>query len=186
MIGWIILACEIGFWVFVLTGLFFRYILRFKKTGGFLLLCTPLVDLFLIIMTIIDLRNGATANTFHGLAAIYIGITIVYGHGMIKWADERFAHRFAGGPKPVKDPKFGREHAKTERVGWYRHLLAWLIGCVLLLLMVWFVDAPTRTESLLGLIGKWTIVLFIDFLISFSYTIWPKKQREDSAVQSNE
>jgi hypothetical protein len=27
------------------------------------------------------------------------------------------------------------------------------------------------------MIGKWAIVLAIDFLISFSYTIWPRKEK---------
>ncbi|MFT4412819.1 hypothetical protein ACLM5H_03065 [Fredinandcohnia humi] len=182
MIGWLIVACEIGFWVFVIVGLFFRYILRLKKIGGFLLLCTPLIDLFLIIMTVIDLKNGATANTFHGIAAIYIGVTIAYGHQMIKYVDERFAYRFAGGPKPEKAPKFGAAHAKKERNGWFRHLWSWAIGIVLLYCMVWFVGDSSKTESLTGLARVWSVILFIDFLISFSYTLWPKKEKTEASI----
>lgn len=181
MIGWFIVACEIGFWIFVVAGLFFRYILRQKKIGGLLLLCTPLVDLVLIIATVIDLKNGATANTFHGLAAIYLGVTIASGHRMIKWADERFAYRFAGGPKPQKAPKFGSAHAKHERNGWFRHALAWAIGGLLLFAMILYVGDSSNTESLSGLFKVWSIVLFIDFLISFSYTVLPKKEK----VQNN-
>ncbi|MEH7237153.1 hypothetical protein [Bacillus sp. JJ1562] len=180
MIGWLIVACEIGFWIFVITGLFFRYILRYKKVGGLLLLCTPLVDLVLIIATVIDLKNGSTANIFHGLAAIYLGVTIASGHRMIKWADERFAYRFAGGPKPQKAPKFGAARAKHEQSGWFRHALAWAIGGILLFAMIWFVGDSSKTESLSGLFNVWSMVLFIDFLISFSYTIWPKKEKIES------
>ncbi|AIM16638.1 MULTISPECIES: hypothetical protein [Neobacillus] len=177
MIGWFIVAAEVGFWVFVISGLFFRYLLKLKRLGGFLLLSTPLIDLLLIIVTVMDIKNGATANTFHGLAAIYIGVTIVYGHRMIKWADERFAYWLAGGAKPKKGPKYGSEHARIERIGWFRHLLAWFIGCSLLYLMVWSIGEPSRTENLLSLIKTWTMILIIDFIISFSYTIWPKKEK---------
>ncbi|MDN4071528.1 hypothetical protein [Fictibacillus terranigra] len=50
---------------------------------------------------------------------------------MIQWADERFAYRLAQGPAPKK-ARFGRAHAKAEREGWFRHLLSWGVGCILL------------------------------------------------------
>ncbi|BBH20030.1 putative membrane protein YmcC [Paenibacillus baekrokdamisoli] len=180
MIAWFILACEIGFWVFVIAGLFMRYVLKQKKFGGFLLLCTPLIDLILIIVTIIDLRNGTKADFFHGLAAIYIGVTIAYGHRMIQWADARFAHWFAGRAKPQSAPKFGKQHASKERADWFRHLLAWAIGVALLFGMVFIIGNLEQTSQLLSLAGGWTVVLLIDFLISFSYTLWPKKGKDQS------
>lgn len=175
MIGWMILACEIGFWIFVLAGLFARYVLRQKKLGALLLLCTPLIDLVLIICTIVDLRNGATAQLFHGLAAAYVGVTIAFGRRMIQWADERFAYLFAGGPKPKKPPKYGADYAKREREGWYRHLCAWFIGAALLFVIIALVGNAEKTENLLRMAGGWSIILLIDFLISFSYTLWPKR-----------
>lgn len=177
MIGWLIIACEIGFWIFVLSGLFFRYILKLKKVGGFLLFCTPLVDLILLGATIIDLKNGEVANSFHGLSAIYLGVTIVYGHRMIQWADEHFAYRFVNGPQPTKKPKYGSEHAAFERRNWVKHLLAWAIGCALLWVMILLVGHASKTSILSKIINMWTLVLVIDFVWSFSYTIWPRKDK---------
>ncbi|WP_264738118.1 hypothetical protein [Cytobacillus firmus] len=177
MIGWLIIACEIGFWIFVAAGLTARYILKKKALGGFLLLCTPLIDLILIAATTIDLHSGTKATIFHGIAAVYIGVTIAYGKQMIRWADERFAYKFGHGTKPAKPAKNGRDHARRERNGWYRHLFAWIIGLVLLFAMIIFIDKPQQTESLQGLVRIWTLVLAIDFAISFSYTVWPKKRK---------
>lgn len=106
----IIIACEIGFWVFVVLGLLARYVLRWRRTGAVLLAMTPVVDLVLLTAVIINLQGGGTATFFHGLAALYLGVSIVYGHKMIKWADARFAHRFACGPAPVK--RYGREYTQ--------------------------------------------------------------------------
>lgn len=170
-----IIGCEIGFWVFVAAGLIFRYILGLKRTGALLLAATPLVDLILIVATVIDLRNGATASFVHGLAAVYIGVSVAYGHRMIRWADERFAHRFAGAPAPEPRPKHGTAHARRERKTWFLHLLAWIIGCLILLGMIWFVGDDSRTASLWNIIWCWALVLGIDFVWSFSYTLWPKK-----------
>ncbi|MDR9857662.1 hypothetical protein RJP21_29135 [Paenibacillus sp. VCA1] len=177
MIAALIVGCEVAFWVLVLAGLTARYIAGWKRVGGVLLVATPVVDLLLLIFTIIDLRNGAKAEFMHGLAAVYIGVTVAYGHRMIKWADERFAYRFGGGKKPDPAPKHGKEHARREREGWYRHVLAWIVGVILLMLMIWIVNEPSRTEALKKIPMWWGAILGIDFLISFSYTLWPKQKR---------
>jgi hypothetical protein len=196
MIGWLIVACEIGFWIFILSGLIARYIFKMPKTSAVLLICTPLTDLVLLIATAIDLKGGATANMLHGLAAIYLGASIVYGHKMVKWADRWFEYRFAGGPKPEKRKTYGSERAKEERIGWYQHFFAWAIGCSILLGMILLIEGleglqeivkfmsssdkgneagGPSTLALAGTMRVWTMVLVIDFVISFSYTVFPKE-----------
>ncbi|MCA0972184.1 hypothetical protein LCM20_16370 [Halobacillus litoralis] len=176
MIGWLIIACEIGFWVFVLAGLFSRYILKKRKLGAFLLICTPVVDVVLLVATVIDLRNGAEASVLHSLAAIYIGVSVVYGHRMIKWADRQFYYRVSGGEKPVKEKKYGAERAQEERAGWYRHLLTWMIGGGLMGIIILMIQDPQQTEELWGTLRLWSIIIVVDFLISFSYTVFPKRE----------
>jgi hypothetical protein len=178
LIGFLILAGEVAFWAFVLGGLVARYLLRRPRLGVALLLMTPLVDLALVAATVIDLRAGATADVFHGLAAIYVGVSIAFGRRMIRWADERFAHRFAGGPPPKRPPKHGPEHARYQRRGWYRHLLAWAVGSSLLFGMVLLVGDPARTESLSARAAVWALIIAIDFVWSFSYTLWPRKAKQ--------
>lgn len=175
-LAYIIIACEISFWLFIVTGLVLRYILKRKRLGKALLYCTPLIDLVLLTATVIDIRGGAAATAIHGLAAVYIGISVAFGPQMVRWADGRFAHRFAGGGLPSKAPKFGSEHARRERSGWYRHLMAWAIGCGLLAGMVIMVGDAGRTGAFVSTAMMWTIVLAIDFAISFSYTLWPRRE----------
>ncbi|MCQ4088984.1 hypothetical protein [Saccharibacillus sp. JS10] len=173
--GWLIVACEVGFWVIVLSGLFTRYIWKKNKAGAILLLMTPVVDLILLAATVIDIRQGGEATFVHGLAAVYLGATVAFGHRMIKWADERFAYRYGNGPKPIEKPKTGRAHATRQRQDWYRHLLAWTIGIVLLVGMIGLIGDSNKSESLESWIYRWSLILAIDFVISFSYTLWPRK-----------
>ncbi len=177
MIGWLIVSCEIGFWIIVLAGLITRYVWKKKKAGAILLAMTPVVDLILLGATVIDIRQGAEAGFVHGLAAVYIGSTIAFGHRIIKWADGRFAYRYANGPEPVQSPKTGYAHATAQRQGWYRHLLAWTIGSALLAVMIWMIGDEAKSEALRQWILRWGYVLGIDFLISFSYTLWPKGEK---------
>ena len=176
MIYVVIVACEVGFWVVLLACLAARYLLRFPQLGGVLLVCVPLVDLVLFAASVLDLSRGGEASVAHGLAAVYLGVSVVWGHSMVRWADARFAHRFAGGPPPERSPRFGSEHARYERRRWARHLLAWAVGCALLLGGIVFVGDPDRSGALREMAEGWTVVLAVDLLWSFSYTVWPRKR----------
>lgn len=46
--------------------------------------------------------------------------------------------------------------------------------------MIYLVDDANSTEQLVRVIRLWSVVLGIDFLISFSYTISPKKEKRPS------
>lgn len=111
-----IAACEVGFWLVLAAGLLVRYALRRPRLGGVLLLCVPLVDLALLVLTVVDLRRGSAVELAHGLAAVYLGFSVVFGHALIRAADVRVAHRFRGGPAPAAKPASGT---------WARARLAW-------------------------------------------------------------
>ncbi len=171
----VIVACEVGFWLFLLAGLVCRYLLTQQRLSGVLLALAPTVDLVLLVVSVVDLRGGGTATAAHGLAAIYIGVSVGFGHRMLQWADVRFAHRFAGGPPPPKKPKYGAAKAAYERSGWYAHLRAYAVGAALLGLAIIAIHDSSRTEALLNTLQLWTVILAIDAVISFSYTLFPKK-----------
>jgi hypothetical protein len=170
----VIVATEIAFWLLLLAGLVARYGLGRPRVGLVLLAATPLVDLALLAATTVDLRRGGEAALPHALAAVYIGVSVAWGRRLVAWADARFAHRFAGGPAPWRPPRAGRRHAAHQRREWLRHLAAWATGTSLLGLGVLLVGDPDRTVALLNVAALWTLVLAIDFAISFSYALWPR------------
>jgi len=176
-IGWMIVACEIAFWIVILLGLIARYLFNLKKLGLILFALTPLIDLILIVITSIDLYRGATATIAHGLAAVYIGVSLSFGKNMIQWVDERFQYYIAKTvtARPVK--RYGIPFAKHYAKGFIRHLIAFLIGSAILAIMIYFIDNPSRTEALYGVIKVWAIVMAIDLYITVSYFIWPKKDK---------
>jgi hypothetical protein len=173
----LIAACEIGFWLVLLAGLSVRYLLRRRRLGAALLAATPLLDVVLLAATVIDLNGGATANLAHGLSAAYLGYSVAFGRSMIRWADERFAHRFAGGPPPKGRPKYGRARARYEWREFGKAALATAIACAVLLAMIAVVDAPSRTEALLGWTARLGTVLAIWSIWPISHTLWPAKPK---------
>lgn len=178
----LIAACEIGFWLILAGGLALRYATPLKRTAKALLLCVPLTDLILLAATVVHLRSGAKPQASDGLAAVYLGVSIAFGPTMVSWADARFAHRFAHTPRAAGPPKFGREHARHERRMWLRHLLAFAIGSALLLAGSALVGGPHNAQSLLSWIPRWAIVLAVDAVWSFSYTVAPRKQKAKTAM----
>ncbi|WP_409295545.1 hypothetical protein V1498_19350 [Peribacillus sp. SCS-26] len=175
LIGWLIVASEIGFWIVIILGLAARYMLKMNKLGLFLLALTPIIDLFLLAAAGFDLSRGAVATKAHAIAAVYIGISIAFGKSMIEWADVRFRYYIAKeGRRPLK--RTGMDYAKHYFKGWTRHVLAYLIGAGLLGGMIFIIQDPSRTEALEGILKIWTLVVGIDFLISLSYFIWPPKK----------
>ncbi|TDT38388.1 hypothetical protein EV562_105406 [Streptomyces sp. BK208] len=175
MVVALIIACEVGFWVLLALGLGARYLLNWRRTGVFLLLCEPVLELVLFAVTAYDLKNGAEPGWEHGLAALYIGCTVAYGHRTIRWLDGHAAHRLAGGPPPVRPPRHGMPRARHEGALWLRTLLGAAVACALLQGAVWYVGGDGDVSSLRSF--QWTAlrVTGIHGLIALTYPLWPKR-----------
>ncbi|WP_171168655.1 hypothetical protein [Streptomyces sp. I05A-00742] len=175
MIITLIVICEVGFWVLLAGGLSLRYLARMPRAGVAVLLLEPVLELVLLVATAIDLRNGATADWKHGLAAVYVGFSVGLGHSMITWADQRFAHRFAGGPPPVKPPKYGRERAVHEWRTAGRWVTAGLVALALLQAAVWYVGSDGDTSSLRAWQSKMLIMIGINVAVAAYYSLGSRR-----------
>jgi hypothetical protein len=169
----VIIACEIGFWAAIVSGLAVRYVLRRPRLGAALLVCAPLLDLVLLGATAVHLRSGAEASWEHSLAALYVGFSVAYGHRLIRWADVRFAHRFAGGPAPVKP--YGAAYARLCWGGVARTLLASAIAAAVIGLLILVVGDPERTAPLTDTFALLALISSIDLLWAIGYTVWPRR-----------
>lgn len=129
----LVVACEIGFWVVLAAGLVVRYPMRRPRLGGILLLCVPVVDLVLVSASVADVARGTAPGFSHGLAAVYLGFTVAFGHSLVRWADVRFAHRYAGGPAPVRRPRDGMAALPRELKDFGKAVLAALVAGLVLL-----------------------------------------------------
>lgn len=177
-----IVVCEVAFWVAILAGLAARYLLRRPRLGAALLILAPVIDVVLLALVAVDLLGGGTASWQHGLAAIYVGVSVAYGKRMIAWADARFQHRFAGGPAPE------RLTGTRYTVKCWRDVLltglAVVIAAAILGSIIVLVNDATRTSALSGYFGTLGIIFAVDFIWALSYTIWPKKPADTAQSAS--
>ncbi|MFJ8043114.1 hypothetical protein ACIRBX_21730 [Kitasatospora sp. NPDC096147] len=180
MIVTLIVAGEVGFWVLLALALAVRYLLRWRTVSTALLLGLPLIDLVILVLTVLDLRGGTTASWTHGLAASYVGFSVAFGHSLVTWADGHFQHRFAGGPRPPKAPKYGAARAAYEWRIFARTALAAVITVGLIAGVTWFVGDPERTAALNAWYQRMGTITAINLVIAGSYTIWPKQEKRKS------
>ncbi|MFC8225560.1 hypothetical protein [Streptomyces sp. NPDC057287] len=176
MIVTLIVLCEVGFWVLLAAGLALRYVAKKPRLGAAVLLCEPLLEVVLLVVTAIDLKNGAAPDWKHGLAAVYIGFTVGLGHSTIRWVDARVSHRFAGGPPPVKPPKYGMARAVHEWRTAARWVLAAVTAMALLQAAVWYVGGDGDIGSLRMWQQKMLWVIGINLVIAGGYTLFPKQE----------
>lgn len=181
MIIGVILACEIAFWVVIAAGLTLRYPLRRPRAGLVALALVPVVDVVLLVATAWHLRGGATATSAHTLAAFYLGFSVAYGHRVIRWADVRFAHRFAGGPAPVR--LAGAAYARHCWADVGRTAVAVAVASAITWLLVAWVDAPDRTAAFGATYGWGAAILAIGVLYAASYTVWPRAARPQRVAE---
>jgi hypothetical protein len=171
----LIVICEVAFWVLLAAGLTVRYLLRMRRTGAALLLCEPLLEVVLLAVTAIDLKHGARPGWEHGLAALYIGFTVAYGHYTITWLDGHAAHRLAGAPPPVKPPRYGLARARHEGKLWLRSVLAGAIASGLLQIAIWYVGKPESVAPLRLWQATALRTVGIHGVVALTYLLWPKK-----------
>lgn len=157
-----IIASEVGFWVVLLAGLVLRYLVRKRKVSTIVLLGVPVLDLVLLSLITWDmLINNAVAEFTHGLGAIYLSFTVVFGPQIIRKADAWFAYRFASGPKPHRPEDNTWEKVKYEWSQWLRLLVCASLGCLLLGAMILIVDDVARTEELTAWFGRLGLVAVV-------------------------
>lgn len=172
-----IVACEVGFWLVLLAALVTRYLLRRERASWLLLLALPALDLLLLAFTAFDLKSGRPATFAHGLAAAYVGFTVAFGPIAVAWADQKFAHRFAGGPKPAGPPSRRWPAVRYELGLWLRCIVAAAITMALLAALIAFVDDNQLTAALDRWFGIAVGSVFFWFIFGPVWTLLLFRQR---------
>jgi hypothetical protein len=160
----VIVAVEIAFWTLLAGGLFVRYALDRPRAGGVLLVAAGSTVAVLAVAAGVDLANGATADASHVIAAVTVAYTVVYARRHVAKAD-RFVRRRLG-REVTEEPRAPKP--ARERAGWYRHARMWALGVALLGLGYLIAD---EGDALAAGAATWTVILAIDFLVSFSYSL---------------
>lgn len=158
----IILIGEIAFCFFLLTSIIFRYKFGFKRISILMLIMTIIINILQMLAIFVHLFYGAKPTFFHGLTAVFIGFSLVYGRRTIQWTDEWAAYKWSSGSKPVKVEKSVDINYQWNE--FYRVCLC--IGLVTGLILISFFFVPFKDAFWLiyWLIVNVSIVIFWLFI----------------------
>jgi len=148
LIAGAIAVCEAAFWVLLLAGLATRYVFGRGRLSDVLLLCVPLVDLVLLVISTTDLARGATATWAHGLAAVYLGFGVGFGPSIVAAADRRMAARHGVAKARPDQRTAGESPLAAHWRLWRRAVLASLVAGAVLGAMVLVAGDAERTRAL--------------------------------------
>jgi hypothetical protein len=141
-----------------------------------LLLGVPVIDAALLAASVADLRGGGEASWSHGLAALYLGFSVGYGHHLVRWADGHAAHRLGGGPPPPKPPKYGAARARHEWRLWGMTAVAAVVSLAVLEVMVRLIGDGADTGALRTWQWQALRIAGIHALVAATYTLWPRRE----------
>jgi hypothetical protein len=187
----IIAISEVLFWAFLVGGLAVRYGLGRRRAGNVLIAGAAASTVALLAAAAADLAGGGEAHLAHVIAAVAVAYAVVYARHDLAIADRWVQRRLgraapelevARSPKAKRPDESGAGHSGEagrragsgpERDGWFRHLRMWAVGMVLLGGGVLIAGGIDDAERLAGAAGVWTVILAIDFAVSFSHTARP-------------
>lgn len=179
----VILGCEVGFWVLVFGGLAIRYVMHRRRASSIVLGLVPILDVALLVAVGLDLHRGSEVEVVHRLAGIYLGVTVAFGHSMIRWADRRFAHWFAGGPPPPRPPKKGPVAFRRELVQFGQWLCAAAISGLAVVVLAATVADAAQASALYGVFPTLGVVSVIWLVTG---PAWALFDIGDSSINSGE
>lgn len=188
---WLIGAAEVSFWLLLGAGLASRYVLRARRLSTVLLVSVPVLDVVLVTASLVDVARGSAPAAAHGLAAVYLGFTIAFGHSVMTWADRRFAYRIAG-ETPPQPSRFGAAKVAYEWREWGRAVLAWAIALGVMLVTAWTAGSgvPAPSDWSADPMWSWAARLVPALLIWFvGWPLWttvsPPKPAPNTRVNAS-
>jgi hypothetical protein len=169
-----ILVAEAAFWIFLLGGLALRYLMKARRLSTVALAAVPLVDVVLVVLIASDAAQGAEPTQAHALATIYLGVTVAFGHPIIRRTDAWFRYRFVGGPKPIKPPKGSTAEVRALWREWLRVVVSALIAAACLLGMI-ALEGGHLPRSIADVADHpyWAALMLIAFIVAVWFLAGP-------------
>lgn len=183
----VLIASEVIFFVFAGLALLLRYWFRLNKASLAALIIVILNELAVLLLGVMDYIQLGTISLFQILIIIFIIYALLFGRSDFKkfdrWIQKKVA-QMKGEPLPdfgeeETKPLYGKEHAKEERKNFYKHLLIFAVAHGAFAILSTFIEFGEH-HVFADISNVWVKILIIDFIWSFSYTIWPKKEKKDS------
>jgi hypothetical protein len=200
-----LILAEVVFWVSTLSFLVVRYWFNLKRVSVTFFVLFIVNDLWIATMGYFDFLKTGEFSAYQIIILIVIAYAFLYGKSDFQKLDsfiQRKVAKWRGLPEPDVphvNPLYGLAHAKQERKNLYGHLLLFSAVQLLFFFIFGFSDevSDIQLDTLIedwydqketnlfyqngtanNVTRIWALILAIDIVISLSYTIFPKKEKQ--------
>lgn len=200
-----LVGAEVFFWVLAGSFLVLRYWLGLRRAGAAVLGLMLLNELLVAVLGLLDYRRTGEFAGYQIVVLAFIVYALTFGKEDFRRLDrriERIVVAWKGqappappsASHPARPALSGAEHSRKERRGWYGHLAIFVVGQTVFLAMgeswpamiltgelppsaLWTGKWSGAETSALTLASRvWCVVIIVDFVWSFSYTLFPRRR----------
>ncbi|GGE81556.1 hypothetical protein [Priestia taiwanensis] len=188
-----LIGAEIIFWISIIGFFALRYMFQLKKASFIAGIVLLINELFILTLAVIDYVETGTISQFQMVIALILLYAIIYGKKDLRKLDFFVQKRVAkqrGQEPPVMEEVVeltGWAYAKRELKQWGVHVLAFIGVHVFFFFtyglipisewMEWGRIGIVKHEGASRISQIWGVIFVIDTIITWSYVIFPKKEK---------
>ncbi|MBY0595798.1 hypothetical protein [Bacillus bingmayongensis] len=192
-----LIGAEIVFWVTAIGFFLLRYGFRLRKASFIAGIVLLLNEVFILVLGVIDYYETGKFSNFQIITIVILLYALFYGKKDLKKLDihvQKLVAKWRNEPIPnIESPLelTGWAYTKQEIGQWSLHLILFTVVHIVFFFMYGLVpieqwgDWPEKgivlNEAASRVSQVWGIVFLIDTVITFSYVIFPKKEKKLSS-----
>ena len=197
-----LISAEIIFWICAIAFLLLRYWFKLERVSMFIFIIFIVNDLWIAFLAFMDYRRSGEFSVFQIAILIFIVYALTFGKSDFKKLDlfiKRQVARFRGETIPASEmpvQRYGLDLALYEWKQFTGHLFMFALLHIVFAFAFGLSDQfkslqidqwlsllnnddkeiPFNHEGVNSVSTVWRIILIVDFFITLSYTVFPKKR----------
>jgi hypothetical protein len=193
-----LIGAEIIFWSSVIGFFTLRYMFQLKKASFIIGIVLLVNELFILMLGIIDYFETGKFSQFQIIIIVILLYTIFYGKKDLRRLDlfvQKQVAKWRGEELPVMESlpeQIGWEYAKQELKEWSIHVVLFVGVHIVFFFLYglvpitewgnWLKEGIVQNKEAARISQVWGIVLLVDTLITFSYVVFPKREKDKKSL----
>ncbi|PFA17553.1 hypothetical protein [Bacillus cereus] len=195
-----LIGAEIVFWLSAIGFFLLRYGFRLKKASIIMGIVLLINEVFILTLGVVDYYQTGKFSNFQIITVIILLYAVFYEKKDLKKLDiyvQKLVARWRNEPAPIIEEPLevtGMAHAKQEIKNWALHLILFVAVHIFFFFMYglipveqwgnWLESGIVLNKTASRVSKVWAIILLADTAISFSYVIFPKKEKGNKKLLS--
>ncbi|KAA0774296.1 hypothetical protein DT250_07920 [Bacillus sp. AR2-1] len=195
-----LIGAEIVFWLSASGFFLLRYGFRLKKASFIMGIVLLVNEVFILTLGVVDYYQTGKFSNFQIITVIILLYAVFYGKKDLKKLDmfaQKLVAKWRNEPAPIMEEHVeltGMAYAKQEIKNWLLHLVLFVVVHIFFFFLYgfvpfeqwhnWLETGIVLNEKASRVSQVWAIILFVDTVISFSYVLFPKKEKEKEKLLS--